>query len=94
MTTHTNIWSFAAALFWIIIAGIAGFGHTAPALGINLWCVVLFGSLITFVFGLYGFAGGTNFTFRVRSILTTVITTALATFSAAVIVMAHIFQFT
>lgn len=94
MTIKSNIGSFAAALLWIIVAGIAGFGHIVPVLSINLWYVVLFGSLTTFVFGLYGFAGGTNFTSRVRSVVTTVITTVLATFSAAVIVMAHIFQFT
>lgn len=94
VTTKINFWTFTVALLWIIVTGIAGFGCTGSVLGINLWYVVLFGSLITFIVGLYGFAGGKNFTFRVRSVLTTIITLGLAIFSAVVIVMAHFFQFT
>lgn len=94
MTIKTNVWSFAVALLWTIFAGIAGFGHITPVLGVDPWYVVLFGSLITFVFGLYGLAGVTDFTSHVRGMLTAVITAGLATSSAAVIVMAHLFQFT
>ncbi|MFB5188748.1 hypothetical protein [Alicyclobacillus fastidiosus] len=98
MTIKTNIWSFVAAVLCIILAFIAGAGHVTPVIiktiGVNPWFVVLSGSSITLVFGIIGFAGGANFVSRFRSVLTAIITFGLAIFSAYVVVMANIFQFT
>jgi hypothetical protein len=81
----------------IALACFAGFGHVTPvqkANYVNLWYIVLFGSLITLVFGFIGFSGGTNVNSRTRSVLTSIITLGLSIFSIAIIVMGNIFQFT
>jgi len=98
VTIKTNIWSFVAALLCIISACIAGAGHVTSVIikmiGVNPWFIVLFGSLITLVFGIISFARGTTFISRLRSVLTAFITLGLAIFGSYVLVMGNIFQFT
>lgn len=91
-----NLWAFVGALVCVGLFWIAGFSGWNPPItklvGINLWYVEWFGSPITFIFGLLGFAGGYNLLARIRSIATLVVTCGLSVFSTLVILMGNTIQ--
>lgn len=93
-----NLWAFVGSIVCIVLFWIAGFSQVksliAQGIGVNPWYIILFGSLITLVLGLLGFAGGDNWFAHLRSIGTLIIASGLSVFSIAVIVLGHMFQFT
>ena len=97
MQTKSNLWSFIFSfvcllLFFIAISSSKIIDFVINLVHIHPLNIVLGLSLVTFLFGLIGFSGATNWKLLLRSISTVVITFFLSAVIIVIVVIANLFK--
>ena len=99
MKAKINFWSFmfslvCLSLFFIAISSSEIIDFVNNLAHIHPLNIILGMSLVTFLFGLIGFSGATNWKLLIRSILTVVITFWLSSTILYIVLLANWFKFT
>ena len=99
MKTKINFWSFifslvCLSLFFISVSSSEIIDFVTNLAHIHPLNIVLAMSLITFLLGLIGFSGATNWKLLIRSISTVVITFGLSAVILYIVLIANWFKFT
>jgi hypothetical protein len=99
MKIKINFWSFISSLvclslFFIAVSSSEIIDFVTNLAHIHPLNIVLGMALVTFLLGLIGFAGATNWKLLIRSILTVVITFGLSSIILYIVLLANWFKFT
>lgn len=99
MKIKFNFWSFIASLICVALFAMAIFSKqffhfVTNLIHIHPLYIVLTISIITFIFGLIGFAGAINKKLLLRSIFTSVISFVLSAITIFILMMASWIPFT
>lgn len=94
MQEKANFWSFILSLICIFMFLIVSFSNwfTNSIIGFHPLTIVLIITLITFLFGVFGFSGVGDWKGMARSVSTVVVTFSLSVFLGYVFLIGNLFS--